>query len=98
MHNIKIILYMTVLVSNFIYFYITCTVIYRMQLKGEFILNKGKLVRCFISYYKPHWKLFVLDMACALLIALIDLYFPMLTREIIGATIPAGQMRTFWIF
>mgnify|MGYP001255158683 FL=1 len=61
-------------------------------------MNKGKLVRCFISYYKPHWKLFVLDMACALLIALIDLYFPMLTREIIGATIPAGQMRTFWIF
>lgn len=61
-------------------------------------MSKGKLVRCFISYYKPHWKLFVLDMACALLIALIDLYFPMLTREIIGTTIPAGQMRTFWIF
>lgn len=30
----------------------------------------------FISYFKPHRKLFFLDMACALAIALIDLAFP----------------------
>ena len=32
------------------------------------------------SYFKPHKKLFVLDMVCALTIALIDLAFPYLSR------------------
>ena len=29
-------------------------------------------LRIFLSYFKPHKKLFVLDMVCALTIALID--------------------------
>ncbi len=33
-------------------------------------------VPIFLSYYKPHLKLFILDMACALGIALVDLDFP----------------------
>ena len=33
-------------------------------------------VPIFLSYYKPHLKLFILDMACALGIALVDLAFP----------------------
>ena len=33
-------------------------------------------VPIFLSYYKPHLKLFILDMACALGIALVDLTFP----------------------
>lgn len=33
-----------------------------------------------------------------MIIALIDLFFPMLTREVIGTILPAGQMRTFWLF
>ena len=35
-------------------------------------------LRIFLSYFKPHKKLFVLDMVCALTIALIDLAFPYL--------------------
>jgi len=61
-------------------------------------LGKKKLYSVFVSYYKPHYKLFVLDMACALAISLIDLYFPMLTREVVGTVLPAGQMKTFWLF
>lgn len=34
----------------------------------------------FISYYRPHWRLFVLDLSCALGISLIDLSFPLVTR------------------
>ena len=34
-------------------------------------------LRIFLSYFKPHRKLFFLDMCCALMIALIDLAFPM---------------------
>jgi ATP-binding cassette subfamily B protein len=37
-------------------------------------------------------------MICALAIALIDLYFPMLTREVVGTVLPSGQMGTFWLF
>ncbi len=61
-------------------------------------MKNNKILRVFVSYYKPHYKLFFLDISCALLIALIDLFFPMLTREVIGEILPAGQMRTFWMF
>ena len=61
-------------------------------------MSKNKLFRSFVSYYKPHYKLFILDMFCALMIAFIDLFFPMLTREVIGTVLPAGQMRIFWLF
>ena len=37
-------------------------------------------IREFASYYKPHMRLFVLDMACALLIALVDILFQVITR------------------
>ncbi|HZJ82279.1 MAG TPA: ABC transporter ATP-binding protein [Clostridia bacterium] len=52
----------------------------------------------FISYYKPHKRLLVIDLVCAFIIASIDLFFPMLTREVLQTTIPNGQIRTFWIF
>lgn len=61
-------------------------------------MSKKKMFKTFLSYYKPHRKLFILDIVCAFVIALVDLYFPMLTREIIGTTIPAGDMGTFWLF
>ena len=61
-------------------------------------MSKNKLFRSFVSYYKHHFKLFILDMFCALMRAFIDLFFPMLTREVIGTVLPAGQMRIFWLF
>ena len=54
-------------------------------------MKNNKLLRVLVSYYKPHYKLFFLDIFCALIIALIDLFFPMLTREVIGTILPAGQ-------
>ena len=41
--------------------------------------QKGYL-KLFASYYKPHWKLFLLDMVCALCICIVDLLFPMVSR------------------
>ncbi|MHB0896682.1 MAG: hypothetical protein ACYC1A_03925 [Spirochaetales bacterium] len=41
--------------------------------------EKSKL-SIFVGYYKPHWRLFLLDLSCALGIALIDLSFPMVSR------------------
>ena len=42
--------------------------------------HSDSLLRIFLSYFRPHKKLFLLDMACALLISLIDLAFPYVSR------------------
>ena len=42
----------------------------------------------FVSYYKPHWRLFVLDLSCALGIALVDLSFPLVTRYSLQNLLP----------
>lgn len=46
------------------------------------------LIRKFSSYYKPHMKLFMLDIFCALGIAGLDLAFPILSRNILNIYIP----------
>ena len=42
------------------------------------------MVKKFISYYKPHLGLFIIDTICALMIAGIDLVFPLGTRYILN--------------
>lgn len=62
-------------------------------------MNKNKkALKYFVSYYRPHRKLFIIDLACAFIISLIDLFFPILTRQVLQDIIPNGQIRTFWIF
>jgi len=50
------------------------------------------LLKKFISYYKPHKKLFIIDMIFAFLISIFDLVFPMVSREIVNQIVPAGRM------
>lgn len=47
----------------------------------------------FISYYRPHLKLFILDMICAFIVAFCDLFFPMISGDIIDIYIPERNMR-----
>ncbi len=42
------------------------------------------MIKRFISYYKPHTKLFALDMFCALLVAIAGLFYPTIARDIIN--------------
>ena len=42
------------------------------------------MIKKFISYYKPHTGLFILDMICAIAVALCNLYYPTLARKIIN--------------
>ncbi len=58
--------------------------------------QKG-VVKAFISYYRPHLGLFVLDMVCALLIAGIDLSFPLVTRYAMSSLLPANAYTTFFL-
>jgi len=56
--------------------------------------NRNKLA-IFASYYKPHWKLFALDMGCAFGMSLIDLFFPVASRYSLQHYLPQGQYRAF---
>ncbi len=42
------------------------------------------MIKKFIGYYKPHLRLFTLDMICAVAVALCNLYYPTLARKIIN--------------
>ncbi len=57
--------------------------------------GKGQL-RIFASYYKPHWKLFALDMACALGVSAIDLAFPYASRLSLQKLLPQGLFAAFF--
>lgn len=50
------------------------------------------MIKRFIKYYRPHWKLFSLDLLCAFLMSVIDLLFPILTRMATNDLIPNGQV------
>ena len=53
-------------------------------------------VPIFLSYYKPHLKLFILDMACALGIALVDLAFPWASRQALNELLPQSLYAAFF--
>ena len=47
-------------------------------------MNKKKetgLIRLFLSYFKPHRRLFLTDVFCALLVSAIDLAYPLVSRS-----------------
>ena len=53
-------------------------------------------VPIFLSYYKPHLGLFILDMCCALGIALVDLAFPWASREAMNSLLPQNLYSAFF--
>ena len=54
-------------------------------------------LRIFLSYFKPHWKLFTLDISCAVLIAMVDLAFPLISRTALYHWLPEKNYRVFFI-
>ena len=44
---------------------------------------KRGALREFAAFYKPHMGMFLLDMLCALIIALVDITFPVVTRKVL---------------
>jgi ATP-binding cassette, subfamily B, bacterial len=55
------------------------------------------LIKEFIKFYKPHRKIFILDISCALGIAAMDLIFPLLSRNILNMYIPDRNLRALII-
>ena len=51
------------------------------------------MIKRFIRYYKPHRKLFALDMLCSFLLSICDLFYPMITRSMLNDYIPNKKLR-----
>jgi ATP-binding cassette subfamily B protein len=58
---------------------------------------KGRMRR-FISYFRPHRKLFILDLCCALVISLVDLSFPLVSRYALNTLLPNNLYTVFFVF
>ena len=56
------------------------------------------MLKRFLSYYKPHKKLFAMDMIASLLVALIGVVYPMVTRTMLNDLIPDRNYRMIVIF
>ncbi|EPB8146404.1 ABC transporter ATP-binding protein [Clostridium perfringens] len=56
------------------------------------------MLKRFIHYYKPYKKLFILDLLAAFLVSACDLFYPMITRNIINDVIPNRQIKLLFVF
>ena len=51
------------------------------------------MLKRFMQYYKPHWRIFTLDMLASLLVALLAVVYPMITRTMLNELIPNQMYR-----
>ena len=58
--------------------------------------QKKSTLQIFLSYFKPHRRLFIMDLGCALMISLIDLAFPYVSRWCMYELLPKSAYRTFF--
>ena len=58
--------------------------------------QRKKPLGIFLNYFRPHMGLFLLDIACALVIALIDLAFPYVSRLCMYDLIPENLYTAFF--
>ncbi|QHZ45144.1 MULTISPECIES: ABC transporter ATP-binding protein [Bacillus] len=49
------------------------------------------MIRRFFSYYKPHKRLFFIDFSSAIIVALLELAFPLVVQWFIDTLIPGGE-------
>ena len=59
--------------------------------------QERSLLQIFISYFKPHRRLFFLDISCALIMSLIDLAFPFISRWCMYTLLPANAWQAFTV-
>ncbi len=54
------------------------------------------MIRTLLHYFKPHLRLFVLDMICAVTVSAVDLAFPLISRKVMYDMLPDRLYRTFF--
>jgi len=50
-------------------------------------------VKRFFTYYKPHRKLFAVDLVCSFMISVCNMFYPMIARTIMNDYVPNGNLR-----
>lgn len=70
-----------------------CFMLPLCKLKGAIIMIKR-----FVQYYKPHKRLFMLDMGASFCIAICDLFYPIITRNMLNVYIPNQEMNLLLVF
>ena len=58
--------------------------------------RRKSALQIFLSYFRPHRRLFIMDLACALMISLIDLAFPAVSRWCMYELLPQSAYKTFF--
>ena len=53
------------------------------------------MIREFVKFYKPHIKLFAIDMTAAFIVACCDLFYPVIAKNIINDYVPNKNIRLF---
>lgn len=51
------------------------------------------MIKRFLQYYKPVKKVFFMDMFCAFIVSICDLFYPMITRNIINDYVPNQNLK-----
>ncbi|MBR0206175.1 MAG: ABC transporter ATP-binding protein [Clostridia bacterium] len=51
-------------------------------------------LRRFLAYYRPHLFLFILDLTCALVVAAVDVAFPLVTQYLLRTLLPAMALNS----
>lgn len=52
-----------------------------------------KKLKRFFKYYKPHKKLFLIDLICSFMISVCNMFYPMIARTIMNDYVPNGNLR-----
>ncbi|MBS5022669.1 MAG: ABC transporter ATP-binding protein [Firmicutes bacterium] len=51
------------------------------------------MIRRFFSYYRPHRRLFIVDLICSFTISVCNLFYPMIARNIMNDYVPNQNLR-----
>lgn len=57
-----------------------------------------KNLKYFFSFYRPHLKLFIFDLFCALIVALCNLFYPYIAKNIINVYVPEHNLNLIYIW
>jgi len=71
-----------------------------MENRSNYIKKDYKKIsdlKAFFLHYKGHMGLFLLDLVCAVAVALVDLSFPYLSKQCMERYLPEGMFRTFFM-
>ena len=52
-----------------------------------------KEIRRFFGYYRPHKKLFIIDLVCSFTISVCNMFYPMIARNIMNDYVPNSNLR-----